>query len=506
MTSPEKDIMSKLDDLWLDFHSGGITNPITVIEQISYLIFARLLDITETRHEVIAKRTGKELKEEERIFKKDQQHLRWSDFNDKTGAQLLPLLRDEVFKHFEQVDGYGSFMKGAQLMIQKPELVELAVNAVNKMPLIGGGDTKGNLYEHLLSKLNQAGIAGQFRTPRHIIHTIVKLIDPKPDEKVCDPACGTAGFLVETLHHMMETYTSDEGIFESEETGKIYSLDKLRTEQKDHINNGFLTGFDFDATMLRVSAMNMILHGVKVPHIHYQDTLASSFSDNFPEKSENAFNVILANPPFKGAIDFDRIHPSLVKKVKTKKTELLFVLLILRMLKMGGRAAVIVPDGVLFGSSQAHLALRMALVEENQLEAVISLPAGVFKPYAGVSTGILIFSKGGDTRDVFFYDVQNDGYSLDDKRTKITANDLPQLLERWKNRDSKKDTDRSAKAFFIPKNDIVNSKYDLSITRYKEEKYQEQGYAEPKVIIEKMEALEADILSDLKVLKGMINE
>lgn len=505
MTQREKDIMSKLDDLWLDFHSGGITNPITVIEQISYLIFARLLDITETRHEVIAKRTGKELEEKDRIFKSGQQHLRWSDFNDKTGAQLLPLLRDEVFKHFEQVEGYGSFMKGAQLMIQKPELVELAVNVVNKLPLVGGGDTKGNLYEHLLSKLNQAGIAGQFRTPRHIIHTIVKLIDPKPDENVCDPACGTAGFLVETLHHMMETYTSDEGIFESEETGTIYSLDKLSTAQKDHINNGFLTGFDFDATMLRVSAMNMILHGVKVPNIHYQDTLASSFSDNFPEKSENAFNIILANPPFKGAIDFDRVLPALVKKVKTKKTELLFVQLILRMLKVGGRAAVIVPDGVLFGSSQAHLALRRALVEENQLEAVISLPSGVFKPYAGVSTGILMFSKGGDTRDVFFYDVQSDGYSLDDKRTKIQANDLPELQERWKNRDPEKDTDRSSKAFFIPKSDIVKSKYDLSITGYKEERYEEQGYDEPEIIIGKMEALEVEILDNLKVLKGMLN-
>lgn len=504
MTQPEKDIMSKLDDLWLDFHSGGITNPITVIEQISYLIFARLLDITETRNEVMARRTGNELKEEDRIFKKDQQRLRWGDFNDKIGVQLLPLLRDEVFKHFEQVDGYGAFMKGAQLMIQKPELVERAVNVVNKLPLVGGGDTKGNLYEHLLSKLNQAGIAGQFRTPRHIIHTVVKMIDPKPDETVCDPACGTAGFLVETLHHMMETYTSEEGIFESDETGKIYSLDKLRTEQKDHINNGFLTGFDFDATMLRVSAMNMILHGVKVPNIHYQDTLASSFSDNFPEKSENAFDVILANPPFKGAVDFDRVLPALVKKVKTRKTELLFVQLILRMLKMGGRAAVIVPDGVLFGSSQAHLALRKTLVEENQLEAVISLPSGVFKPYAGVSTGILIFSKGGDTRNVFFYDVQKDGYSLDDKRTPVKANDLPNLQERWKNRDPEKDTDRSTKAFFIPKKDIVKSNYDLSITRYKEEKYGEQVCDEPQDIIEKMEKLEADILGDLKALKGML--
>lgn len=504
MTQPEKDIVSKLDDLWLDFHSGGITNPITVIEQISYLIFARLLDITETRNEVIAKRTGVEIKEEKRIFKKDEQRLRWFDFKDKTGSQLIPLLRDEVFKHFGRVKGYGGFMKDAQLLVQKPELIERAVNVVDKLPLVGGGDTKGNLYEHLLSKLSTAGIAGQFRTPRHIIRAIVELIDPKPDERVCDPACGTAGFLVETLIYILKKYTSDEGKFESEETGTIYTTDELSPEQRKHVTNGFLTGFEFDATMLRVSAMNMMLHGVEEPNIFYQDTLATSFPDNFPEKSGNAFNVILANPPFKGAVDYDRVLPALVKKVKTKKTELLFVQLILQMLRNGGRAAVIVPDGVLFGSSQAHLALRKALVEENQLEAVISLPSGVFKPYAGVSTGILVFSKGGDTRDVFFYDVQHDGYSLDDKRTPIKANDLPDLLKRWKNRDPEKDTDRSARAFFIPKDDIVNSKYDLSITRYKEDKYEEQEYDEPAAIIENMEALEADILDDLKELKGML--
>lgn len=504
MTHPEKDIMSKLDDLWLDFHSGGITNPITVVEQISYLIFARLLDITETRHEKMARRTGESFKP---FFGPEQQHLRWSKFNDMSGPQLLPLLRDEVFEHFTQVEGYGDFMRGAQLMVQKPELIELAVNVVNDLPLVGGGDTKGNLYEHLLSKLSTAGIAGQFRTPRHIIRAIVGLIDPKPEDMVCDPACGTAGFLVETLVHMLKKYTSEEAIFESEETGKIYTLDKLTTEQKKNVYNGFLTGFDFDSTMLRVSAMNMLLHGVETPNIHNQDTLASSFPDNFEEFSEDAFNVILANPPFKGAIDYDRVQADLVKKVKTKKTELLFVQLILRMLKMGGRAAVIVPDGVLFGSSKAHLALRKAIVEENQLEAVISLPSGVFKPYAGVSTGILIFTKGGETKDVFFYDVQNDGYSLDDKRTKIKANDLPDLQEQWdlwKEGEIDKFSDRKEKAFFVSKEDIEKAKYDLSITRYKEEHYEALEYDDPEIIIEKIEALETELKNDLNELKGML--
>ena len=499
----QREIMSKLDNLWLDFHSGGITNPITVIEQISYLIFARLLDISETRHEVMAKRTGERFKP---IFGPDQQHLRWSKFKDQSGAQLLPLLRDEVFPHFSQVEGYGEFMRGAQLMVQKPELIELAVNVVDKLHLVGGGDTKGNLYEHLLSKLSTAGIAGQFRTPRHIIRAMIGLIDPKPDETVCDPACGTAGFLVGTLHYIMEKYTSEEGKIKSEDNGTIYTADELTTEQRKNINNGFLTGFEFDATMLRISAMNMMLHGVETPNIFYQDTLAASFPDNFPEKSENAFHVIMANPPFKGAIDYDRVLPALVQKVKTKKTELLFVQLILRMLKMGGRAAVIVPDGVLFGSSQAHLALRKTLVDENQLEAVISLPAGVFKPYAGVSTSVLVFAKGGETKDVFFYDVQSDGYTLDDKRTKIGngKGDLPDLQKRWERRDPEKDTDVTAKAFFIPKADIVKTKYDLSITRYTEDAYEEQEYGEPEEIIEKMEALEASILGDLKELRGML--
>lgn len=502
----DRDIMSKLDDLWLHFHTGGVTNPITVIEQISYLIFSRLMDITETRHEVVAKRTGNELKEADKIFKKDQQHLRWSQFKDLSGSKLLPLLRDEVFEHFSEVRNYGEFMKGAQLMVQKPELIELAVNVVDKLPLAGGGDTKGNLYEHLLSKLSTAGIAGQFRTPRHVIQNIVKLVDPKPEETVCDPACGTAGFLVETLGYIMEKYTSEEGKVESPDTGTIFTADELTPEQRKNVSNGFLTGFDFDATMLRVSAMNMMLHGVETPNIHYQDTLATSFMDNYSDKCENAFNVILANPPFKGAIDYDRVQPALLKKVKTKKTELLFVQLILNMLKMGGRAAVIVPDGVLFGSSKAHLAMRKALVEDNQLEGVISLPSGVFKPYAGVSTGILIFTKGGETKDVFFYDLQSDGYTLDDKRTKIGngEGDFPDLQERWGKRNPEQDTDRTAKAFFVSKKDIVHSKYDLSITRYKEEIYEEPEYDEPEVILEEMEALEFDILDDLKVLKGML--
>lgn len=498
----QRDLKQKIDTLWLSFHSGGITNPMTVIEQISFLIFSRLLDLTESRNEKKARRSGQPFKP---IFGPDEQHLRWSSFRTCPGAEMLPLVRDKVFKHFRQVEHYGQFMRDAQLMIQKQELLVQAVNMVHDLPLEGGGDHKGDLYEYLLSKLSTAGIAGQFRTPRHIIQSMVRILDPQPMDRVCDPACGTAGFLVESLAHVMQSKTSPEGVIPAEAgASQIYTGDLLRPEERANLTNGFLTGFDFDATMLRVSAMNLLLHGVETPRIFYQDTLGSSLADNHPDSRSNAFDVILANPPFKGSLDFARVDPGLLKRVKTKKTELLFVQLIIQMLKMGGRAAVIVPDGVLFGSSKAHVALRRTLVEDNQLEAVISLPGGVFRPYAGVSTAILVFAKGGETTDVFYYDVQNDGFSLDDKRNPIEANDLPDLEQAWAERTSSMHKDRTAKAFFVPRAEIEANKYDLSITRYKEEVYEEEEYEAPERIIEQMEALEAEILGNLRELKGML--
>ncbi|MFO7606711.1 MAG: N-6 DNA methylase, partial [Desulfurivibrionaceae bacterium] len=312
---------------------------------------------------------------------------------------------------------------------------------IDKLPL-AEGDTKGDLYEYLLSKLTTAGINGQFRTPRHIIRKMVEIVDPRPDETIGDPACGTAGFLVSAMEYLLETYTSPQAVIENEDGSKTYTGDQLMPNM-DHIQNKMFNGFDFDVTMLRIASMNLLLHGIDAPNIRYQDTLSNGFPDQFPEFADDFFDVILANPPFKGSLDYEDVHASLLSKVKTKKTELLFVALILRMLKMGGRSATIVPDGVLFGSSKAHVALRKMLVDDNQLEGVISLPSGVFKPYAGVSTGILVFTKGGKTTDVFYFDVQADGFSLDDKRTKIDENDLPDLISRWKKRDPEKDTDRT---------------------------------------------------------------
>lgn len=420
---------------------------------------------------------------------------------------MLPHVRDKVFPHFKTVaiegSRLGEYMKDAQLLIQKQSLLVVAVNTVDKLPLTAG-DTKGDLYEYMLGKLTTAGIAGQFRTPRHIITKMVEMLDPRPDEAIGDPACGTAGFLVMSMHYLQKKYTTPGMEYPDDDGNLIYPGDQLEP-YRDHIQSNLLHGFDFDSTMLRIAAMNLLLHNIDSPNIHYTDTLSNSFPERFPKLSEEAFDVVLANPPFKGSLDYDDVHPSLLKKAKTKKTELLFVIQILKMLKTGGRSATIVPDGVLFGSSKAHLALRKMLVDDNQLEAVISLPSGVFKPYAGVSTGIIVFTKGGKTDNVFYYDVQADGFSLDDKReAQPDKNDLPDMLTRWQARDPKKDTDKTQKHFFVPAEDIRKNKYDLSINRYKEIVYEEEEYDPPKEILDRMMAMEKEIIADMEELRGML--
>jgi len=517
------ELKSRIDKLWEEFWTGGIANPLTVIEQISFLMFARLLDISETRNEKRAARTNKPFRH---IFAEDQQHLRWQNFKQLGADEMLPLVRDEVFPHFKTVaemdtaegarkTSFQEYFKDAQLMIQKPSLLVSAVNMIDALPLTEG-DIKGDLYEYLLSKLTTAGINGQFRTPRHIIRRMVEMIDPHPTETVCDPACGTGGFLVGVMEYLLRTHSSPEGTYEKQINGyteTIYTGDLLEDHWR-HIRTGMFHGFDFDATMLRIAAMNLLLHGVDAPDIHYQDTLSNSFTEHFPELASDAFDVILANPPFKGSLDYDDVHPTLLRKVKTKKTELLFLALMLRMLKNGGRCAVVVPDGVLFGSSKAHQAIRKLLVEENQLEAVISLPSGVFRPYAGVSTAILVFTKGGQTDEVFFYDVQADGYSLDDKRQPVEDDDLPDMLKQWKKynvlslegrgRGGDDFTDRTAKAFVVPAKEIAGNKYDLSINHYKEVVYEEEEYDPPKEILARMKNLEKEIMKDMEELEGML--
>lgn len=517
-------LKSKVDKLWLEFHTGGITNPLTVIEQVTFLMYARMLDMAEQADEKRSARTDKAFN---RRFTDEQQHLRWQNLRHLGAEKLYKTIRDELFPYFAETSGKGSlfseFMKDAQLMIQKQSLLVKAVELINDLPL-ENADTKGDLYEYLLSKLTTAGINGQFRTPRHIIRAMVEMVEISKDSRICDPSTGTGGFLTVAYEYLLEKYTSEDGIEREplfDENGQpllyangkpienvLYSGDLLEPEDRAHIDTDMFHGFDFDATMLRVAAMNLVMHGIKEPDIHYQDTLSQSFSEKFPKEAKEGFSVIYANPPFKGSLDEEDVCPEVLRKVKTKKTELLFVALIERMLRVGGQSATIVPDGVLFGSSKAHQQLRKMLVENNQLEAVISLPSGVFKPYAGVSTAIIIFTKGGSTDHVWFYDVQADGFSLDDKRTPIKDNDLPDMVAKYKSRDKaiagSDQNDKTQKSFWVSKEEIASNKYDLSINRYKEMVYEAEEYEEPKVILGELVKLEEDIMADLKALEGML--
>mgnify|MGYP000568328153 CR=1 FL=1 len=526
-------LRNDIDKLWEKFWTGGITNPLTVIEQISYLMFARLLDMQEATNERKAARNGSSFNHH---FPEDKggQLLRWQNFKNMSGAEMRLHLRDKVYPHFANIHmGEGDiaeFMRDAEMEIKNESVLTSAIEMVDKLPLIDS-DIKGDIYEYLLSKLTTAGINGQFRTPRHIIDLMIAMVDVQPDQTICDPACGTAGFLARSMEYLNKTHSSAAGIFIDEEGNKHYSGDLLEP-YREHIDKHMFWGFDFDTTMLRVSAMNMLLHGVVSPNIHYQDSLNKSFKDQYPVQEQEAFDIVLANPPFKGSLDESSTNPDVLKMVKTKKTELLFVAQILRMLKLGGRSATIVPDGVLFGSSKAHQQLRKTLIEENQLEAIVSLPSGVFKPYAGVSTAILFFTKGGSTENVWFYDLKADGRSLDDKRNALLEdnklgampeialseeehekNNLPDCLEQWRafqklslTQDKGKGdyTDRTQQAFIVPASKIAANKYDLSINRYKEVVYEEEQYDPPKETLQRMKALEAEILKDMDELEGML--
>lgn len=529
-------IRNDIDKLWERFWTGGITNPLTVIEQISYLMFARMLDMQEDLAERKARRTGKAFA---RLFPDtpEGQLLRWKNFHNLGGSELHKHLKHKVYPYFARLgkqsgaeDGLGEsgsaleglghigeYMQDADLEIKNEAVLTSAVEMVNDLPLTQS-DVKGDIYEYLLSKLTTAGINGQFRTPRHIIDAMIELIAPQPTDVICDPSCGTAGFLARTMEYLNQVHSSDAGIF-SDEDGNLHYSGDLLEPYREHINQHMFWGFDFDTTMLRVSSMNMMLHGVNGANIHYLDTLNKDILGKYPAQQENFFDVILANPPFKGSLDESNTNPRLTEMVKTKKTELLFVAHILRSLKLGGRAAVIVPDGVLFTASKAHQQLRQQLLEHNQLEGVVSLPGGVFKPYAGVSTAILIFSKGGTTERVWFYDLQADGYSLDDKRHELKgegSNDLPDAIAQWKKyrqmveanvSGSTIDTllgDKTKKAFVVAAKEIAEKKYDLSINRYKEAVYQQAVYEDPKVVLQDLKKLEQEILGALDELEEML--
>lgn len=483
------ELKSKVDRVWDAFWSGGISNPLEVIEQITFLLFIRRLDDLTTLAEKKARRTGKAA--EGIVFGPKEQDLRWSVFKNDEPALMFKTVGEKVFPFLRNLGGdgstYGEHMKDARFTIPTPQLLSRVVDMLDDIPM-ADRDTNGDLYEYMLAKIATAGQNGQFRTPRHIIKLMVDMVAPQPTDEICDPACGTAGFLVAAAEYLRDNHPD-------------VLTDAV---QRQHFHRSMFHGYDFDATMLRIGSMNMLLHGVEAPDIRYRDSLSEGASGE-----QEKYSVILANPPFAGSLDYESTAKDLQRVVKTRKTELLFLALFLRLLKPGGRAAVIVPDGVLFGSSTAHKALRRILVEDQKLDGVVKLPSGVFRPYAGVSTAILLFTKtnSGGTDQVWFYDVRADGFSLDDKRTPIEANDLPDVLTRWKQRTTTEwGRARTEESFCVSKGDIVAEDYDLSLNRYKEVVHNDVEHRPPLEIVADIEKLENEIAQDLRDLTVMLRD
>ncbi len=517
-------IRNQIDQVWEMFWTGGVANPISVIEQISYLLFIRRLDELQRTAERKAQATGKPL--EKSVFGPDEQELRWSNFKDKDPDIMMDIVQHKVFPKIKNLQSQGSFaehMKDAIFMIPSAKLLDQVVQLLSGINM-SDKDTKGDLYEYLLGKLNQSGVNGQFRTPRHIIRMMVEIMNPGLDDTICDPASGTCGFLMASVDYIQDNYAAE----------------MTKPVNREHFNNAMFTGYDFDRHMLRIGAMNMLLHGIENPAVHYRDSLQDHGEENISE----AYSMVFANPPFKGSVDFDIISADLLralgktpaskkkqastedesegkkkKKGPTEKSELLFLALILRLLKVGGRAAVIVPDGVLFGSTKSHKKIREKIVVEQKLEAVISLPSGVFKPYAGVSTAILVFTKtnSGGTDNVWFYDMKADGYSLDDKRTQLFKEDerpnhkqsnIEDIINRFKtlknNENPEYERGRTEQSFIVPLKEIEDNNYELALKNYKEVVYEEIQYDSPEVIIERIKNLQKVINKGINCLEEML--
>ena len=495
------ELKNKIDSLWDIFAAGGLVNPLDVIEQITYLMFIHDLDDSDNLRAKEAAMLGlpyqsifaDEVQVGDRTI--DGQQLKWSVFHDFPAGKMYSVMQEWVFPFIKNLHGdknsaYSKYMDDAIFKLPTPLLLSKVVDALDEiyrlMNEIQSSDIRGDVYEYISSRLQVNGRAGAFRTPRHIIRMIVEMIEPKPDDVICDPACGTAGFLVEAGKYLKTNHSE---LF----------FDRIK---KDHFMNHMFYGFDMGRTMLRIGAMNMMTHGIDNPFIEYRDSL----SDQNPDKEK--YSLILANPPFKGSLDADTVSADLLKVCKTKKTELLFLALFLRMLRIGGRCACIVPDGVLFGSSTAHKAIRKELVDGNRLEAVISMPSGVFKPYAGVSTAVLIFTKTGHggTDNVWFYDMTADGFSLDDKRSPVADNDIPDIIARFHNPEAEKDRQRTEKSFFVPKVEIVENGYDLSINKYKKVEYKPVEYPPTSEILAELRRLEKEISTSMDELETMLKD
>lgn len=506
-------IKNKIDKIWTDIWAGGITNPLTVIEQLTYLMFIRSLDEKELETEEFANLTGET---DDLIFPASEigQSMRWSKFKDRDPREIFDLISQRVFPAVKKMKygklpdfddkgelieipdredsgqvqtAFSRYMDNAVFVIPNPQVLQKIITGLEDLYEhdIADLDMQGDLYEYMLGKLSTAGQNGQFRTPKHIREMMVELVAPAPDDLICDPACGTAGFLVSAAEYIRRHYENT-----------------MTDEQWADFSAKTFTGYDTDHTMLRISAMNLMLHSITNPDIDYKDSVSKQ------NNVSNKYTVCLANPPFKGTVDAESINDNLKAVTNTKKTELLFLALFLRLLQKGGRCACIVPDGVLFGSSNAHKSIRKELIENHQLKAVISMPSGVFKPYAGVSTAVLVFVKtgAGGTDNVWFYDMRADGLSLDDKRSEIAENDIPDIIARFRNLEGEKDRERTEQSFFVPKQEIVDNDYDLSINKYKRTEYVAVEYPETSEIMGEIEGLYGEIGGLIKELEGLLNE
>lgn len=505
-------VKNKVDKIWDDIAAGGITNPITVIEQLTYLMFIRSLDEKELENEEFANMIGENV---DYIFPQTEsgQSMRWSKFKDKDPRQIYDIISQRVFPAIKKIKGgrlpdfnsmgelieledinektnsentaFSKYMDDAMFLIPTPQVLQKIVTGLEDLYThdIADRDMQGDLYEYMLGKLATAGRNGQFRTPKHIREMMVELIAPTPDDFICDPACGTAGFLVSAAEYIRNHYEN-----------------VMTNEQWEAYSGSTFSGFDTDRTMLRISAMNLMLHSISNPDVGYKDSVSKQNEINAK------YTVCLANPPFKGTVDTESIHENLKSVTNTKKTELLFLALFLRILKKGGRCACIVPDGVLFGSSKAHKSIRKEIIENHQLQAVISMPSGVFKPYAGVSTAVLVFTKtgAGGTKNVWFYDMKADGFSLDDKRSEVKENDIPDIIKRFHNLDAEINRERTEQSFFVPKQEIVDNDYDLSINKYKKIEYVPVEYPSTQEIFVELERLESEIVKEMEELRKLL--
>lgn len=505
-------IKNKIDKIWTDIWAGGITNPLTVIEQLTYLMFIRSLDEKELENEEFENMTGQK---GDRIFPLSEvgQSMRWSRFKEKDSRDIFDIVSQRVFpaikkmkygrlpdfsetgelmeipdddaKKEENKTAFVKYMEGAAFLIPTPQVLQKIITGLDDLyeQDIADLDMQGDLYEYMLGKLATAGQNGQFRTPKHIREMMVELLEPTPDDHIVDPACGTAGFLVSASEYIRKKYE-----------------DTMTNEQWENFTGTAFTGFDTDHTMLRISAMNLMLHSITNPEIDYRDSVSKQ------NQISSKYTICLANPPFKGTVDAESINDNLRAVTNTKKTELLFLALFLRLLKTGGRCACIVPDGVLFGSSNAHKSIRKELIENHKLQAVISMPSGVFKPYAGVSTAVLVFTKtgAGGTDQVWFYDMKADGFTLDDKRSEISENDIPDLVERFHALEKEADRKRTEQSFFVPKEEIVENDYDLSINKYKKVEYTAVEYPPTSEIIAEIKELQKQISEGIDELEGML--